>query len=213
MVSGIISAVISYLFSQMDFSDFDGEVLLILKILTVGTLIGAFLLILCGRKFAAADPDVYPEKSASVQYFVSCLLLYASTALFGTCGLLSVLFLGLGATQVGIGTILNTSPAIPVIITLAVLGLVGIIVIRSTMRNADTIDAMGWDEDQVYKATSIWRILLALFLPLIIILVILLILGIAGVKTAADEWTCSCGTVNYGGNRCGFCHSRRGGLL
>ncbi|MBR6203469.1 MAG: hypothetical protein IKQ60_00100 [Candidatus Methanomethylophilaceae archaeon] len=220
MAAGIVSAMISVGLAKADFFDLEGILLFFFKCLTVGTLVGSFLLILCGRKFAAIGPDYSPEDVASGQYFVSCLLLYASSCMLGTCGALSLVFTAGVSSVTGAAGIADVFAAVPdymrYTMILAIAGLLGTIFIRSTMRNPDVIDAMMWDEEQVHKATSIWRILIALFLPLIILLIILLIVGYIALTAAADSmdtWTCHhCQAINSGGNRCYNCNRRRGSL-
>ena len=105
--------------------------------------------------------------------------------------------------QVDIGH-LELFEIVPVII----IGFVTMVMVRQTMRDPTIIEEYDWDEDSVFKSTGLFRVLVAMFLPVLVIMLFLLVFMYISLSAASSNYRhCpKCGGLLDAENYCYRCN-------
>ena len=134
---------------------------------------------------------------------IAAITIFGQAAVFGTAILMFYL-------QSGNGESLNIDP-IPdeqllILLVIAIANLIGLVINMVTLRSSDVQSWAGWDSYNVKKKTAIWKVILSMFLPLVILLAVFYVfakvLGGTAIETMADDtWYCPTCCIKVPRNR------------
>lgn len=173
--------------------------------LIVGLTIGCLILVLNGLKWLRGAKINKRGKTVGRlrHYIVSLLVMYTSSCVFGSSVLILILqFQGGGEP---------TTEAIMLLVPVIIIGFITMVMVRQTMRDPGIIEEYDWDEGNVLKSTGIVRVLVAMFLPVLIIMIFLLLFMYVGLSAAyggSYRHCPKCGRTLDAENYCSYCNTK-----
>ena len=173
--------------------------------LIVGLIIGCLILVLNGLKWLRGAKINKRGKTVGRlrHYIVSLLVMYTSSCVFGSSMLILVLQFQEGGEP--------TTEAIAILLPVIIVGFVTMAMVRQTMRDPGIIEEYGWDEENVLKSTGVFRVLVAMFLPVLIIMIFLLLFMYVGLSAAyggSYRHCPKCGRTLDAENYCSSCNTK-----
>ena len=131
---------------------------------------------------------------------VSLLVMYTSSCVFGSSVLLLILQYQGGGEP--------APEAVMLLVPVIIIGFVTMVMVRQTMRDPTIIEEYDWDEDSVFKSTGLFRVLVAMFLPVLVIMLFLLVFMYISLSAASSNYRhCpKCGGLLDAENYCYRCN-------
>ena len=170
--------------------------------LIVGLTIGCLILVLNGLKWIRGAKINKKGKTVGRlrHYIVSLLVMYTSSCVFGSSVLLLILQYQGGGEP--------APEAVMLLVPVIVIGFVTMVIVRQTMRDPTIIEEYDWDEDSVFKSTGLFRVLVAMFLPVLVIMLFLLVFMYISLSAASSNYRhCpKCGGLLDAENYCYRCN-------
>lgn len=172
--------------------------------LIVGLMVGCLILVLNGLKWLrGAKVNKKGKTVGRLRHYVfSLLVLYCSSCIFGSSVILLMLQYQGGGEP--------ATEAILFIVPVIVIGFVNMVLVRQTMRDPEIIEEYDWNEDNVLKSTGLFRVIVAMILPVLIILLFLLLFMYIGLSAAFNDtnYCPKCGKRLDSSNYCSWCNTR-----
>ena len=170
----------------------------------VGLTIGCLVLVLNGAKWLRGAKINKKGKTVGRlrHYIVSLLVMYTSSCVFGSGVLLLILQYQGGGEP--------AAEALMILVPVIVIGLVTMVMVRQTMRDPAVMEEYGWDEDDVLRSTGLFRVIVAMFLPVLIIMLFLLLFLYISLSAASSNYRhCpKCGRLLDAENYCSYCNTK-----
>lgn len=203
MCVGVFSLVLAYIIFELasqTSGTTDEETLE--EAIVLGLTIGCPVLILSGTKwYVRINPEKSGGRMSGLHYVSSLIILYVSACIFGSTVMLTALqFTGGGEPPTDMLALLLVVIAVSFVTTAF---------LRHMMRDGLIIEGYGWDEERVLKSTGLFRVFIAMILPLLIILVIMAVIFYFLLSAAATKNYCpDCGKPLDSNNVCRSCRKK-----
>ena len=198
---GVFSLILAFVLAGMSPVESETDMGLT-EWLIVGLTVGCLILVLNGLKWIRGAK--INKKGNTVgrlrHYIVSLLVMYTSSCVFGSSVLLLILQYQGGGEP--------APEAVMLLVPVIIIGFVTMVMVRQTMRDPTIIEEYDWDEDSVFKSTGLFRVLVAMFLPVLVIMLFLLVFMYLSLSAASSNYRhCpQCGGLLDAENYCYRCN-------